>query len=522
MKKSIFGKFISSGLWAQPLIMTGIVKFMEANNPRMMQSKNSMMLCLLVSFMPILFYWMETIGKPKEENAWSGKEQAMYPPIPKQLLNKLPTGIVLGKDKRTGRYVCKDLYEDGHVFLIGGSGSGKSSCNVIPSLLSNPKARIFAVDIKGELSFKSAKYGDEHCLIFNPTDRSKYGYNPFFNLNEESGTQTILEVMQNITYSLISLPAGLKDPFWKNSARNLLMGLLIFYYKQGIVDFVAIIDEILGKPVKDSIQAVMEKAKPNSVEYRYIVQFASMEDETLGGIIAEMNNHIVIFANDQDIRYAFKDNGCKINPHMLEEGYSIYLSIKEEKLSAYYDVIQLIINQTLAELEKRPEDSEPIIMCIDELPRILSAGKLDRLLDGARTLRSRKVCLFLITQSTEALMSAFTENEVADLISNCPYIIVLSASSSKTQKSVCAWCGKYKVRKQSWSGSGKDMKTSVSYDEKDIVETSDLMTLKNTGEAILITPFGYSRVKKVPWYEDKILKPKAEEIIKYNKAVSKL
>jgi len=229
-----------------------------------------------------------------------------------------------------------------------------------------------------------------------------------------------------------------------------------------------------------------------------------------------------MFANDQDVRYAFKDNGCKLNPHKLEEGYSIYLSIKEEKLSAYYDVMQLIINQTLAELEKRPEDSEPVIMCIDELPRILSAGKLDRLLDGARTLRSRKVCLFLITQSTEALMSAFTENEVADLISNCPYINVLSASSSKTQKSVCAWCGKYKVRKQSWSGSGKDAKTSVSYDEKDIVEPSDLMTLKNTGEAILITPYGYSRVKKVPWYEDKILKPKAEEIIKYNKSVRKM
>lgn len=95
--------------------------------------------------------------------------------------------------------------------------------------------------------------------------------------------------------------------------------------------------------------------------------------------------------------------------------------------------MQLIINQTLSQLEKRPEDSEPVIFVIDELPRILSAGKLDRLLDGARTLRSRKVCLFLITQSTEALMSAFTENEVADLISNCPYVIVLSASSSKTQ-----------------------------------------------------------------------------------------
>lgn len=278
----------------------------------------------------------------------------------------------------------------------------------------------------------------------------------------------------------------------------------------------------LVSPSEYLFNDVMQKANKKSAEYRYINQFSAMEDETLGGIVAEMNNHIVIFANDQDIRYAFRDNGCKINPHLLEEGYSIYLSIREEKLSAYYDVMQLIINQTLAELEKRPEDAEPVLFIIDELPRILSAGKIDRLLDGARTLRSRHVVLFLITQSTEALMSAFTENEVNDLISNCPYIIVLSASSPKTQKSVCSWCGKYKAKKQSWSGTGKDRKVSVSFEEKDIVEPSELMTLANSGEAILISPWGYNRVTKVPYYEDRVLKPMADKIIKYNKLISKI
>lgn len=520
MKKFV-SKLIESGIWMQPLIMIGIVKYLQETYPYLLNKKENWIDMLLLSFLPVLFFWSEMIGKPKEENALTGKQKAMYPAIPKELLYKKPTGIVLGKDKYTQKYVCKLLEEDGHVFLIGGSGSGKSSCYVIPALLVNPKARIFAVDIKGELSFKSAKYGDEHILIFDPCDRSKYGYDPLYNLSEDSGTQQILETMQNITYSLISLPAGLKDPFWKNSARNLLLGLLIYYYKQGIQNIVEIIDEILGRPIRDSIQAVMENAKQNSVEYRYIIQFSSMADETLGGIVAEMNNHLAIFSNDQNIRYAFRDNSCKISPLKLESGYSIYLSIREEKLSAYYDVMQLILNQTLAQLEKRPEDSEPIIVVIDELPRILSAGKLDRLLDGARTLRSRNVCLYLITQSTEALMSAYSENEVADLISNCPYIIVLSASSVKTQKSVCAWCGKYKVRKQSWNGS-KDRKCTIAYEEKDIVEPSDLMTLKNTGEAIVITPYGYCRIQKVPWYKDKFLKPVAEKIIKYNKNISNI
>lgn len=155
---------------------------------------------------------------------------------------------------------------------------------------------------------------------------------------------------------------NLKDPFWKNSSRNLLIGLLIYYYKNLRVDFVSVIDEILSKPIQDSVDEIMEKANKNSAEYRYINQFSGMAEETLGGIVAEMNNHIVIFSNDQDIRYAFKDNACKVNPHQLEEGYSIYVSIREEKLVAYYDVMQLIINQTLSELEKRQENSKTVMV----------------------------------------------------------------------------------------------------------------------------------------------------------------
>lgn len=221
----------------------------------MLSSRQNILLLFLGSFLPTCYILITKTRTPREQDAIMGKEKAMYPPVPKQMLYKEPTGIVLGKYK--GKYVCRDINADGHVFLIGGSGSGKSSCYVIPSLLVNSTVRIFAVDIKGELSYKSARCADEHVLIFNPQDRCKYGYNPFFNLDEKSSSQEILEVMQTIVYSLIPMPAGLKDPFWKNSARNLFLGLLIYYYKCGVADFVSIIDAILGQPVRESINDVL-------------------------------------------------------------------------------------------------------------------------------------------------------------------------------------------------------------------------------------------------------------------------
>ncbi|MBQ4058778.1 MAG: type IV secretory system conjugative DNA transfer family protein [Lachnospiraceae bacterium] len=529
-----WNKIVYYGLWTPPLTFLALLLIFEHFSSHKSLNINTYFLCFILSLLPALiiysnnelaykngkrdFHILDFLSfSTSQYYRPSTKQEATYPTTNEALRYKKPEGIVFGKSK--GSYICRSIHEDGHVFVIGGAGSGKSSCLVIPTLLTNPDTSIFAIDIKGELSFKSSKYGNPHDLIFNPCNRRSYGYNPFYNLNEDSTNQEILEAMQNIAFSLISMSAGLKDPFWKTSARNLLIGLSTFYYKHESKDFITIIDLILSQPVKESIARVMNEATPNSTEYRYTVQFSDMSDETLSGVFAELANHIVIFANDQDIRYALKDNPQKLEPTDLNIGYSIYLSIKEEKLSSYYDLLQLIINQTIAEMEKRPEDSKPILFIIDELPRILSAGKLDRLLDGARTLRSRRVIFFLITQSTEALMSAFTEKEVYDLISNCPYIMVLSATSVETQNAVIAWCGKYLEKKQTISGTGSKRTTSVTFEQQPIVESSDLMTLPQTGEAILISPYGYNRIRKLPYYSDKYFKPLSDEIITYNKTI---
>ena len=137
-------------------------------------------------------------------------------------------------------------------------------------------------------------------------------------------------------------------------------------------------------------------------------------------------------------------------------------------------------------------------------------------------MRSRKVTLFLITQSIEALMNAYTENEVADLISNCPYIVVLSASSVKTQEAIISWCGRYYEKKTSFNQGYKSNSKGTAYEKENIIEGSDLMTLPLTNEAILITPYGYSRIKKTPYYKDEYFKKLSDEIITYNKTINEM
>jgi len=180
--------------------------------------------------------------------------------------------------------------------------------------------------------------------------------------------------------------------------------------------------------------------------------------------------------------------------------------------------MRLIINQVLACLEKRPEGSPPIVLILDELPRLLSEGKITRLLDAARTLRSRNVTLVLVTQSLEALEVAYSRPEMLDLVSNCSFKAILSSSSPETSKMIVGWVGKYRAKKYG-KNSGKNISTNVSFEDRNIIEPNELISLPQTGEAILVTDFGYFRIKKAPYYKDALLSQRAGKIAAHNVAI---
>lgn len=513
MKDKILKVLINIG--AVLVIAFVFYKIIKPYMPRGMLDSQIFIFSLTTAVLIMFLMKIPESNRPDREKAIQGLEQFKYPQVNKQMLSDKPEGVVFGKIRN--KYVRKRPDEDGHVLIIGGSGSGKSSCLIIPTLLASKDIGSFCIDIKGELSYKASEYTDSRTVVFNPLDRFSYGYDVFYMLDDKSGNQKIFETIQNVVYSLISLSASEQNPFWKTSARNLLIGLMINCYSKGIRNFIDIIDEILSRPVKEQIEDVINAGNIISNEYKLLIQFKDLADDTLSGVVTEMINNINFFAVDNDIRYSLRDNPKMMNPLMIEEQKHIFIVIQEHKLTAYSQVLHLIINQTLSELEKRPEDSENVMFIVDELARIVSASKIERLLDAARTLRSRKVNLVLVTQSVDSLMVSYSEKEIQDLVSNCSYKVILDASNPETEKMIIGWCGKYRAKKKTWNvGDKVSGKGSISYEETNIVTESDLMQLRNSGELILISPYGYNRFKKAPYYQDRLMKEASARCIKNN------
>lgn len=513
MKDKILKVLINIG--AVLVIAFVFYKIIKPYMPRGMLDSQIFIFSLTTAVLIMFLMKIPESNRPDREKAIQGLEQFKYPQVNKQMLSDKPEGVVFGKYRN--KYVSKKIYEDGHILIIGGSGSGKSSCLIIPTLLVNKGIGSFCIDIKGELSYKASEYTDKDTVIFNPLDRFGYGYDVFYALNEESTSQEVFEVCQNVVNSLIALSASEQNPFWKTSARNLLLGLMINYYGKGIGNFIDIVDEILSRPIKEQIEDIINEGNISSNEYKLLIQFKDLADDTLSGVVTEMINNINFFAVDNDIRYSLRDNPKMMNPRMIEEQKHIFVVVQEYKLTAYNQVLHLMINQMLSELERRPEDSENVMFIVDELARIVSASKIERLLDAARTLRSRKVNLILVTQSVDSLMVSYSEKEIQDLVSNCSYKVILDASNPETEKMIIGWCGKYRAKKKTWNvGDKASGKGSISYEETNIVTESDLMMLRNTGELILISPYGYNRFKKAPYYKDKHMKEISDRCIRNN------
>ena len=167
-----------SGIWVRPFAMAGLIWFFK----NVLQGDVSYLILFVLSFLPSIYIWSEnqreqaagkmdfsiedTFHDRPTEYSSPLKMQAMYPRVNERFLFDYPEGVVFGRTetgmvKKHTEYLCKPLekehYRDGHVLLIGGSGSGKSASVIIPTLLASPdNMGMFIVDIKANFGEKAA------------------------------------------------------------------------------------------------------------------------------------------------------------------------------------------------------------------------------------------------------------------------------------------------------------------------------------------------------------------------------
>lgn len=445
--------------------------------------------------MPFLSFAV-VLGYKYLEKWWkeSPQRKATDPKIVDELKNS--SGVMFGKKR--GATIAKPEYSrdtEGHVLVVGGVGSGKSSCIAIPTLRAW-KGRVFSIDVKGEL-YKHTCNFRENIKVFNPMDDNAVGYNPF-HLLEWSDDK--VQEAQAIAHALIPIPANISEPFWLESSQHLLTGAILYFYENGCT-FIETMEKIQSTGVTVLVNDIKNGTCENAKFF--IKDFVGAAEKTITGISLELSRHIMVFATDKRIKNALSKADC-ISPEDLRSS-DIYIQIPENLLKQWKSLLSLITSQFLSYCEKRDENEEltPILCLLDEFPRI---GKIEGIVEGLATLRSKKVTITIIIQSLAQLDLVYGSEAREVMCDTADYKLILSASSRVTQENFSKLVGSYDKYKESttYNFNNLGFQTNISRTEttedKPIIKPEDFARLRDK-PFVLLTPFGFFRVERRAWWD---------------------
>ena len=448
------------------------------------------------------------------------KKIATYPKVPKKYSNKEPEGVILGTYKN--QYVRIPTQEIYHYCVIGGSRSGKTSTVLLDTLLANFATKkndflTYAIDIKGELHIKSSYSHSPDIMVVNPTDQTTAGWDVYYRLRDNPSDDLIIEVMQEVASALI-ISTSKSDSFFVNNAQDMFVGMLLYFYQQG-ENFIDSVNKILESEIKSLIGEIIKSSEPSDLHYKYLAKFDGKDAESVEDCMVELTTNLSVFGSKSDIKYCFRDNPIKASPFTFKENKSVFLAIPEHMLESYKAILRLCTVQTLKEMERRPDASgkevknKPMIILIDEFARL---GRMEGIFNALATLASKKISVILAFQSLAQCEVIYSKEETRVLMDNCRVKVICEVSDPQSAKAVQDWCGKYREKKETLSA-GKNRHKTYTYEDKDIVQPNDLITLVNQEEVILIiSGVGYLRPKKCYYFKDSQISKLAQKVRNHN------
>jgi type IV secretory pathway TraG/TraD family ATPase VirD4 len=331
-------------------------------------------------------------------------------------------GLVFGKLR--GQFIFSSAKTEGHCAVFGGSGSGKTSALLIPTLRAWPDGTALVVNIGGDIGLALKAYNK---VTLAPEMQGSAKYDALYAIDNAKCNDEKNERLMQLSFALIPTKATTDDTsaFYQAESRKMLQAALIAYYYAGL-DFVDICKQILGSSAEFLIMDVA--ASEIELAAALVAGFQGGNEKTLAATKQEVDKAIILFASNSKVAAVLGRGADSINPSTLEIK-SLFLDIPDEKLEIYSPLLNLISSQVLNYLSARQHKNPPILICLDEFA---SLGKME-ILPALRKLRKRGVRIIILTQSLADLDLIYGIPERRAMLDNFTFKVVMAASEFDTQ-----------------------------------------------------------------------------------------
>lgn len=406
-----------------------------------------------------------------------------------------PKGFIFGLQGRKKVYLPNN--QEGHIVVFGGSGKGKTSALLIPSLRAWD-GPFFTIDISGDISRNVNCPKKTMLSPDEPENSIKYDiFSVIDSCDDEDIKREKIEILVNLVIP-IDPKGDSTDKYFAGTARKLFLGTMIAFYDIGM-DFIEICKEAYFNTTKELIEKI--EATENEYAIAYIASLKESNEKNVAGAKDHLEKHIKLFADNPNMekiisRSPVDETGIptenRLIPAMLEEA-QIFFKIPDAKQEYYTIFEQIVINQMLDYISQRaynPSADKRILIAIDEFA---SVGHLE-LLGPFRKFRKNGGNIVILTQSLADIDITYNKEERKVILDNAAYTVVLSANDIETRQYFSDSVGKEDHTKTSTSQSATGSSTSTSIQEEHAVHLNDWRFFDK--DLVVIHPGGYIKLKK--------------------------
>ncbi len=378
----------------------------------------------------------------------------------------------------------KDSYQN--AIVIGGTGTGKSSVVLIPSLFTTCGSKIIN-DPSGELFAKSAGYlkqkGYEIKVLNFTNPRNSSGYNPLIRANSSSDIQKVASMLMQNT-----LGGSGKDPFWNLQAVSLLSMLIAVLKRQtpefqNLFNVRQLLNQLGGSP--ESIDSLFSKYADDILFSEY-KSFIAYDSKVVSGVIATCKAALQIFNDDAVARVTSFDNLDLMEFREKPVALFIQNSVSDQK---YYSVLTSIFFEQFFSfiMSRFPNDNEQdIFLLIDEA----SSLNLPTLPMAVANVRKHRAGIMLLLQDYNQLVHNYGKYEADGIKANCYAKLYFTGQSLETATELERTLGKFEFKDKDGH---KVIRNLMTNDEIRMLETNRAILLCGHNPPVL------ARLK--PYYE---------------------
>lgn len=429
-----------------------------------------------------------------------------------------PTGFIFGLQGKKKVFLPNS--EEGHISIFGGSGLGKTSALLIPSLRVW-EAPFFVIDISGDISKNVPK--TRNRVILNPENPyESVIYNVFHNIDIADSSEK-KEKLEQLVNLIVDIPAKANDTqlYFLTTARKIFLASMIAFYNIGL-DFTEICRTVFFSELKELSELI--EATENDLAIGYITPIKNENEKNTAGAKSALNDKIRLFADNEKIIQILKRPITDFDgftepcfyPPMIEKT-QVFLKVSDQKQEYYAAFMHIVTAQLLEYISGREYDrrkDKRILIALDEFASI---GHFE-ILTPFRKFRKNGANLCILTQSLADVDLVYSDKERQVILDNSQYIVVLSAVENQTKEYFSNMVGKEEKKATSISKGKNGSSTSISSQRDFAIKPEEWKKYAKKDRLVVIHPSGYVVLNKNYYFkgEKKWNRKKKQELEKYS------